>query len=38
MVPTLLWGRDRERLQARIGTLADLTPAMLETLHGEQAL
>lgn len=37
-VPTLLWGRDRERLQTRISTLADLTPAILETLPGEKSL
>jgi bisphosphoglycerate-independent phosphoglycerate mutase (AlkP superfamily) len=37
-VPTLLWGRDRERLQARISTLADLTPAILETLLGEHSV
>ncbi|HVG39670.1 MAG TPA: hypothetical protein VM870_10290 [Pyrinomonadaceae bacterium] len=31
-VPTLLWGPAREQLHARIRTLADLTPAIVETL------
>jgi hypothetical protein len=31
-VPTLIWGPAREQLAGRIRTLADITPAVLETL------
>ncbi|MBD0370977.1 MAG: alkaline phosphatase family protein [Pyrinomonadaceae bacterium] len=34
-VPTLIWGAERERLAARINSLADITPAILETLAGQ---
>jgi 2,3-bisphosphoglycerate-independent phosphoglycerate mutase len=32
LVPTLIWGAGRERLAGRISTLADITPAIVETL------
>ena len=32
MVPTIVWGRDRNRIASRIRTLADITPAIVETL------
>jgi 2,3-bisphosphoglycerate-independent phosphoglycerate mutase len=31
-VPTIVWGRDNNRIASRIRTLADITPAILETL------
>lgn len=31
-VPTLIWGAQRERLSRSIGSLADITPAIMETL------
>jgi len=31
-VPTLIWGRDRNRIAARITSLADITPAIVDTL------
>jgi 2,3-bisphosphoglycerate-independent phosphoglycerate mutase len=34
-VPTLAWGRDRETVARRVGTLADITPTILEILTGE---
>lgn len=32
LVPTLIWGAERERLSHRIRSLADITPAIMETL------
>jgi 2,3-bisphosphoglycerate-independent phosphoglycerate mutase len=32
MVPTIVWGRDRNRIASRIKTLADITPGIVETL------
>jgi 2,3-bisphosphoglycerate-independent phosphoglycerate mutase len=32
LVPTLIWGAGRERLARRIRSLADITPAIVETL------
>jgi 2,3-bisphosphoglycerate-independent phosphoglycerate mutase len=32
MVPTIVWGRDQNRISSRITTLADITPAIVETL------
>ena len=31
-VPTIVWGKDRERIARRIRSLADITPAIVETL------
>jgi hypothetical protein len=31
-VPTIVWGADKEHIASRIGTLADITPAIIETL------
>jgi hypothetical protein len=31
-VPTIVWGADRERIAKRIKSLADITPAIVETL------
>ena len=31
-VPTIVWGADRERIASRIKNLADITPAIVETL------
>jgi hypothetical protein len=31
-VPTLVWGADRQRFASRITSLADITPAIMETL------
>ncbi|MFS8085241.1 MAG: hypothetical protein ACMG6H_06390, partial [Acidobacteriota bacterium] len=31
-VPTILWGRDRERLAARISSLTDITPSIVDVL------
>ncbi len=36
-VPTLAWGRHRERVARRVRTLADITPTILEILSGEDA-
>jgi hypothetical protein len=36
-VPTLAWGRDRERVARRVRTLADITPTILEILSREGA-
>ena len=34
-VPTIIWGAHRERIAARIQTLADITPAIVsELIHG----
>ncbi|MFN2497554.1 MAG: alkaline phosphatase family protein [Pyrinomonadaceae bacterium] len=32
MVPTIVWGRDQNRISSRITTLADITPVIVETL------
>ena len=32
MVPTIVWGSDQNRISSRIMTLADITPAIVETL------
>ena len=32
MVPTIVWGRNQHRIANRISTLADITPAIVETL------
>ncbi len=32
LVPTIIWGAHRERIRGRIHSLADITPAILETL------
>jgi len=34
-VPTIVWGRDNNRIASRIRTLADITPAILETLSAK---
>jgi 2,3-bisphosphoglycerate-independent phosphoglycerate mutase len=31
-VPTIVWGKDQNRIASRIKTLADITPAIVETL------
>lgn len=31
-VPTLIWGKDRESIAARVRSLADITPAIIEAL------
>ena len=36
-VPTIVWGADKERLANRIETLADITPAIVETLTEKAA-
>ena len=36
LVPTLAWGRAREHVRRRVKTLADITPAIVELLTGEQ--
>jgi hypothetical protein len=35
-VPTLVWGREKEFFAAKIKTLADLTPAIVETLNSNK--
>lgn len=35
LVPTLIWGEHRERIAARVRSLADITPAIVEVLTGE---
>jgi phosphopentomutase len=35
-VPTIAWGREKEFCAARIRTLADITPAIVETLKNER--
>lgn len=35
-VPTIVWGAQRERIAARIKTLADITPAIVALLTSEQ--
>ncbi|HEX8493114.1 MAG TPA: hypothetical protein VF658_09760 [Pyrinomonadaceae bacterium] len=34
-VPTLIWGKERERMRRRITSLADITPAIMEVLTEE---
>ena len=36
-VPTIVWGRDQNRIASRIKTLADITPAIVETLTAKAA-
>jgi bisphosphoglycerate-independent phosphoglycerate mutase (AlkP superfamily) len=36
-VPTLAWGARRELVQRRVRTLADITPAIIETLTATEA-
>jgi len=36
-VPTIVWGADKERIAERIKSLADITPAIVETLTDEAA-
>jgi hypothetical protein len=36
-VPTLAWGARRECVQRRVRTLADITPAIIETLTAHEA-
>jgi bisphosphoglycerate-independent phosphoglycerate mutase (AlkP superfamily) len=31
-VPTLIWGEQRDRIAARVRSLADITPAIVEAL------
>ncbi len=35
LVPTLIWGEHRETVAARVRSLADITPAIVEVLTGE---
>jgi hypothetical protein len=35
-VPTIVWGRDQNRIASRIKTLADITPAIVETLTAKR--
>jgi bisphosphoglycerate-independent phosphoglycerate mutase (AlkP superfamily) len=37
-VPTLIWGAQAETLARRISSLADITPAILETLEASRSL
>jgi 2,3-bisphosphoglycerate-independent phosphoglycerate mutase len=37
-VPTLLWGAQKEHMAERIRSLADITPAIVETLVGPETL
>lgn len=37
-VPTLIWGRQAERVARRINSLADITPAIVETLEAARSL
>jgi bisphosphoglycerate-independent phosphoglycerate mutase (AlkP superfamily) len=34
MVPTIIWGRNQQSVASRIGSLIDITPAIVETLAG----
>ena len=36
-VPTLAWGARRREVQARVRTLANITPAIIETLTAKEA-
>jgi len=36
-VPTIVWGKDRERIAGRIQSLADITPTIVDTLKKETA-
>jgi 2,3-bisphosphoglycerate-independent phosphoglycerate mutase len=36
-VPTIVWGANKERIALRIKTLADITPAIVETLTEKAA-
>ncbi|MGI9104672.1 MAG: hypothetical protein ACR2G4_00325 [Pyrinomonadaceae bacterium] len=37
-VPTLVWGARREHVRSRVRTLADITPAIIETLTATEAI
>ncbi|MGI8835761.1 MAG: alkaline phosphatase family protein [Pyrinomonadaceae bacterium] len=37
MVPTIVWGRDQNRISSRITTLADITPVIVETLTAKSS-
>jgi len=37
LVPTLAWGARRAEVQSRVRTLADITPAIIETLTAKEA-
>jgi hypothetical protein len=37
LVPTLAWGVQRSEVQRRVRTLADITPAIIETLRAKEA-
>ncbi|MDQ1612884.1 MAG: 2,3-bisphosphoglycerate-independent phosphoglycerate mutase [Pyrinomonadaceae bacterium] len=37
LVPTLVWGACRREVQRRVRTLADITPAIIETLTAKEA-
>jgi bisphosphoglycerate-independent phosphoglycerate mutase (AlkP superfamily) len=36
-VPTIVWGADKEQIAKRIKSLADITPAIVETLTEKSA-
>ena len=36
-VPTVIWGEQQEQIAARVRTLADITPAIVQVLTGEAA-
>jgi 2,3-bisphosphoglycerate-independent phosphoglycerate mutase len=38
LVPTLIWGEHREQIAARVKTLADITPAIIEVLTAKAAI
>jgi bisphosphoglycerate-independent phosphoglycerate mutase (AlkP superfamily) len=35
LVPTMIWGRHRNRIAERVRSLADITPAIVDVLTGE---
>lgn len=37
MVPTIVWGRDQNRISSRVTTLADITPVIVETLTAKSS-
>jgi phosphopentomutase len=37
-VPTIVWGRDNDRIASSISSLADITPAILETLTAKRVI
>jgi 2,3-bisphosphoglycerate-independent phosphoglycerate mutase len=38
LVPTLIWGEHKEQIAARVKTLADITPAIIEVLTAKAAI